>query len=357
MLEGLIEAGHDPNIAGPEDQRPLNIAALNSDVAKLDLLLEHGADINQVNQKGYHAMHSACEAGALATVQRLANSEFSFLNSAEMKLPVGGMEKSLSGLHLAAINGHDHVVGFLLNGKMTSFIDTLTDAGWSALHLSIVYGHPTTTRLLLDAGADSSIIVEPSKDTCLHIAVQCTGADIAIVKILLEHGCDPTAVNREGLVPDMVAEAQGFQHGRELLKDAAVKKCKQPLLMTHKSQEGQTTTAWTQEMLKMTFSQRTISHNWCLAVDFYIRQVDGGKWLNSGTALRIAYTLEEDASTVELLLDLGAEPDARTDLLATPLTITASFECQTALEVLIKAGAQVDALQIDQPMALHISAS
>jgi hypothetical protein len=76
----LIEGGADihaldrrPNVAGGNGRRPLNFAALNNDVAMIELLLDLGADINQANLSGYTPLHHAVEAQSAEAIALLVS--------------------------------------------------------------------------------------------------------------------------------------------------------------------------------------------------------------------------------------------------------------------------------------------
>ena len=67
----LIEQGIDVDeldtrleVAGPNGRRPLNWAALQNDVAMIELLLDAGADIHGTNRSGFAPIHHAAEANA-----------------------------------------------------------------------------------------------------------------------------------------------------------------------------------------------------------------------------------------------------------------------------------------------------
>lgn len=108
-------------------------------------------------------------------------------------------------LHYAVFysNRGPEAVGALLDGGMP--VDWKDERGRTALHLASKAG--IVERLLL-AGADVNI-QDADKKTPLHSAIGYP----EIVRLLLEHGADPTVRNKQGLTPADIALAGDYNAG------------------------------------------------------------------------------------------------------------------------------------------------
>lgn len=73
LARALIERGADVNAAARNALRvtPLHAAAAMRDSATMQLLLDHGADVNARQQLGYRALHTAAQHGDEAMVEQL----------------------------------------------------------------------------------------------------------------------------------------------------------------------------------------------------------------------------------------------------------------------------------------------
>ena len=94
-----------------------------------------------------HSLHSllvSCEEGDLAKVQVILQSGEVGVNSAD--------EGEISGLQVAAANGHTEVVEVLVSRGANT--DHQTCSGWTALQQAAYHGHCSVATILLQAGSD-----------------------------------------------------------------------------------------------------------------------------------------------------------------------------------------------------------
>jgi ankyrin repeat protein len=92
--------------------------------------------------------------------------------------------------------------------------------GFMPLHLAAFFGHADAAALLLDRGADTTIVSRHQfvKVTPLHSAVASEGAaDFATARVLLERGASPSARAEQGFTPLHSAAANGDRPMVELL--------------------------------------------------------------------------------------------------------------------------------------------
>jgi ankyrin repeat protein len=191
----------------------------------------------------------ACEQGnavhvqaALAARPRLSNSRepgsFSALHMAawdghasivEMLLNAGALvdvltQDGISPLALAAHAGHADVVGLLLSANASVNIAAIggekATAGQTALHSAAQENYPNIVRLLLAAGADTTLVNEPDFDP-LSLAVRKGHAQV-VSEILAARRTyrDVNIRSEEGVTPLMMACFYGFPTIVRLLIEA-----------------------------------------------------------------------------------------------------------------------------------------
>ena len=98
-------------------------------------------------------------------------------------------------------------------------VDSIDEAGWTALMHATSAGHDTVVRLLLDAGA-SVQLENDAQETALHLAAQRGRTEAA--RLLLEAGADFMARDADGRTPLFLAIERGHAEIIELLHAAAL---------------------------------------------------------------------------------------------------------------------------------------
>src|SRR5262245_18395208 len=176
------------------DAGPLHDAAKAGDVAQIELLLNQGADINEVSGSGtplYFAVNTQHAEAAELLIQRGAdvNARSTF-----------GMP-----LHAAAAKDLPSVASLLLEHGADP------NADWNTLkplHIAAKYGRVNVARLLLDHGADIKALTAMD-EPALHLAIINKHADVA--DLLRERGTKtPTVEEIEPLLASADPE-HGYQ--------------------------------------------------------------------------------------------------------------------------------------------------
>ncbi|MDQ7977181.1 ankyrin repeat domain-containing protein [Paraburkholderia sp. SARCC-3016] len=136
--------GMDPNMADSYGYPLLVLAAREKSDNVAALLLDNPkTNIEIVDKAGENAMMMAALNGDVALVNLLISKD------AEVN------KKGWTPLHYAATNGHDDVVKVLLDHS--AYIDAGSPNGTTPLMMAARGGHVSTVKLLLDSGADLNV--------------------------------------------------------------------------------------------------------------------------------------------------------------------------------------------------------
>jgi ankyrin repeat protein len=235
-VQKLVKKGMDIDFQPKDGETALVAAARAGSHAVLQWLLQQGADTEVMTVDGMNALHVACANGKQYAVQLLLDSGADVTARTTVLLH--------TALHLAAERGNLELVRLLVERRAN--LDAVTDRGWTALTHAVVKrniptasyllsmgthiitddllqavesGNPDLVLLLLDHGADIAAISH-GKDledgtvdrsgkkrsmpplhgfAAIHVASR--EGNVEIVRILLQHGADPTLQTEKGYTP------------------------------------------------------------------------------------------------------------------------------------------------------------
>ena len=108
----------------------------------------------------------------------------------------------MTALHLAAQNGHESVVGLLLDRRAS--INATDKDRQTPLHLAALNGNESVVGLLLDRGASLNA---PDRQTPLHLAAR-RGHE-SVVGLLLDRGASVNATDKDRQTPLHLAAVNG----------------------------------------------------------------------------------------------------------------------------------------------------
>ena len=145
MITRLLEAGADPNRANPEGETPLMTAARTGNGEAIDALLAHGAGVDAVEEwRGQTALMWAAAQNQVASVERLLAAGAD---------PNARSARGFTPVLFAAREGHADVLAPLVRAG-ADVDDVLPERGMSALVLAVYNAQYDFARALLDEGAD-----------------------------------------------------------------------------------------------------------------------------------------------------------------------------------------------------------
>lgn len=199
----LLEHGADVNKLEDRRGAPLHVASLHgrAEVARR-LLQQQEIAVNQADYEGNTPLHLAAYKGNVEVMQSLLSREDIELNPMT--------EDEITPFYLAVMGGHLEAVVLLLERPDIAF--HWADAeGTTPLHIAVQKGHIEIMALLLDVFEQAGMLPNtPDKEGMypLHIAVQAGNREAAIV--LLKGKADINQVNSQtGATPLLMAVEKG----------------------------------------------------------------------------------------------------------------------------------------------------
>lgn len=188
MARLLLDAGASPDTKSWLGEPIIISAAWNPGArAVLEVLLDHGADVNATSNDGHSALMLAAQAGLLETVQILVDRG--------------------ANLTLVDIHGHS-VFAYAAMGYQPHVVEYLVGCDGFDIHAEglvyqmISYECDAALKILLQRGASPNGVDEIGGQSVLHTAVLRRSA--TAVRTLLQNGAD-IAGDHRGLTPLMVA--------------------------------------------------------------------------------------------------------------------------------------------------------
>jgi ankyrin repeat protein len=202
VVEDLLKAGADVNLANAAGTTPLMMAASAGDPATIRIMIEHDAKVNAAEST--HGQTALMFAAALnrsdAVTLLMKNGADASLSTKVVKPERFRPDPDLVPLTdpidetTPRRNGRGGAdappravreIGAQLTGGMTALLFAARD------------GQMEAARALLDAGADVNVASAAEKTTPLVLAVSNGHYDLA--KYFVEHGADPNLANIQGL--------------------------------------------------------------------------------------------------------------------------------------------------------------
>ena len=195
----LLDLGFDPNDQTVEGSSALMLAARARDLALVQILIDHGADVSATDNKGWSVIHYACQSGSKELLHFLKSLTTNW--NARITVFLNQEWHNATALHLAA-SLRGYALEFLLKYDLVSDINGLADNKMTALHIAALAGISRNVSLLLDKDADDKIQAFDSEPP-LHIGVQ-IGA-MEVVMVFINKGRNLFLQNGSGFTPELYA--------------------------------------------------------------------------------------------------------------------------------------------------------
>lgn len=187
IFDLLIASGANQEVKTDDGLHLIHAASMDPYPALMEKLLDKGADIEAKDKYGQTPLYMAVLGGRVKNVETLLQRgvDIKVLNCNSMSIP-----------HIAAQNGHLDVIELLLKSaresskiNLSSWVNTKSNNGQTALHIAAWKGHTAILEKLLDAGAGIDFRSN-NRWTALQYATHYKQDEA--VKTLGKRGADPT---------------------------------------------------------------------------------------------------------------------------------------------------------------------
>lgn len=210
----LLELGFDPNDCIREGKSALMFAAEASNLAVVEILINHGADVSATDRKGWSVINYALLSGN----NKLLHFLLRFRTDWNAVIAMGSREcwhRDATALHLAA-SLHSCALDFLLTKNLVADINHVTNLQTTALCVAVLHGRLENVDLLLEAKADATIS-DQNKSSPLHYAAHYGNMDI--VTLFASRGTNLLLQDSLGFTPELVARKAGHSDIATFLRE------------------------------------------------------------------------------------------------------------------------------------------
>lgn len=198
LVELLLDKGANVNEQDNDSQAPLYEACMVGNKSAAEILLAHGADVNDGEDVyGYTALHAAVSAKNLELVKLLVEKDADILVK---------NKQGRDPLAMAASEGETEILRFLIDtlkarGSDMHFLADPDIEGHTSLHRSAAKGYTEVVKLLLDAWNTTALhtLINQKGSTALHSAAR--RGRVEVVELLLRNNADPTITDHGGKTP------------------------------------------------------------------------------------------------------------------------------------------------------------
>ncbi|KAJ5402677.1 uncharacterized protein N7487_008573 [Penicillium crustosum] len=192
----LVQAGADINDIDSLGETPLHHAVYYNHLPVVKFLINKGADVEGIDSEGHSPVLLAALMGHLDILAYLFSSATeSITNSAVMKK---------RSLHLASQNGRIGIIEHLIAEQID--LEVQDETGQTALFLASSTGQCSTVRFLIDNG---SKIHHRAHNLCIALHMAAKSGHDDVVRLLLTSGADMLAVDNRGWSALHYAAARG----------------------------------------------------------------------------------------------------------------------------------------------------
>ncbi|WP_395751020.1 ankyrin repeat domain-containing protein [Prosthecobacter sp.] len=378
IVEALLEHGADVNGKTEESvgktglmaklkdsiaMKPMAEAVGILDVELLRLLMDHGADVTARDPDGYSLVHILGASGgeharstsakgwnalsqemrqmpAMKMLHAQSNAINDIVSRRDAKpvldlllkrgldLETKNGAMGMTPLNLAAWQGRLSAVKALIDAGAK--IETTDKAGYTPLLSAVENEHHEVVKLLVERGANVKALNSPGSNA---LCIAAGTNDVQTAALLLEKGLPLEDTDRESNTPLILAAMPGKAKMVELLLQRGAK-VDARLRKSGDDNDGTTAlhqASWGMEMRKRARENPSTFQN------------------NVGFAgkTQVTATEEDFLRCVRLLLDAGADVNARSTRSLTPLHIASKGNAPDIMQLLLERGAVIEAADAD----------
>jgi len=343
----LLRSGAAVTVTNRYGVTPLSLACANGSTGLVELLLAAGADADTTLPGGETVLMTAARTGKAGPVEALL-SHGAKIDAKE--------RRGQTALMWAAADGHAQVVGLLIKAG-ADFRAPLADSGFTPLFFAAREGRIEVVRALLKAGADVNEEMRPQKSSgkgpgkgssALSLAVENGHFDLALA--LVEAGADPND-QRSGFTPlHIMSWVRKPNRGED---------------------DGAPPPSASGKLSGVQFIKKWVEHGADVNVRLKTGRGAPGLYNKLGATPFLMASATADVAYMRLLVELGADPSLANADGCTPLIAACGDVVGTdaanekageepevieAAELLLKLGADVDAVDANGETAMHAAA-
>ncbi|KAM0425806.1 hypothetical protein ACHAPT_009057 [Fusarium lateritium] len=247
----MLQRGVSPNEVGDDGDYPFHVAAAHLQPTIVDILIQHGVDVNATNREGKTPIQAALEVcaaprldfpdpGPMQPIRATMTRAKARRRAADWP---GGVLPEPPTIGFPMFRRCEHIVAMLLNNGASLGLVAGSKAG-PPLHVACLIGSKPTVLGLLQKGANVNEIGGHFKHV-LFIAIVTSRPDL--VALLLQHGADPNYLHEYYGTPlHLASKLHAKLSVKQLLKhgaDAAKRDSdgKLPLEILLSAQQGRKT--------------------------------------------------------------------------------------------------------------------
>ena len=366
VIQALIDHGADVNATNKEHETALTLACINKDESVINVLLnacanhnipdntcgdtsiidasknkcsieviqvliDHGADVNATNKKNQTALIIACINTYEGAINLLLNAgadpniaDDTFGDTCLIK----AVRQQCSVAALVALIDHGADVNATNKNNETALI------------LACIKKYKGAINVLLNASADPNITHDMCGDACLQLAVK-QNCSIEVLQAIIHHGADVNAANRDNLTALTLACMKGDEGAMNVLLTAGAN----PNVTDYTGGDTCLHTA-VKRRCSIQVLQAIIDHG---------ADVNATNKINS-TALTLS-CITKDEGAINVLLNASADPNTPDDTYSETSLIKASkHKCSIEVhQAIIDHGADVNATNKNNHTALTLA--